>query len=201
MVTPLRICYNIREEGLNMNEIWKDIKGYEGMYQISNIGRVKSLKRITRFKNRDSVRIEEEKILKLAKHHKGYLKAQLRKNDKLKRYFIHRLVAEAFIPNPHNKETVNHKDGDKSNNTVENLEWMTNQENMKHAYDTGIRNNDKVSVAKYKPVAQFTKDGTLISTFVSVKEAVEKTGIGQSNISACCLGRYKTTHGYVFKYI
>lgn len=185
-----------------MQEIWKDIEGYEGLYQVSNLGRVKSLARITTFKNRDSVRYETEKILTLAKHHKGYLKAQLRKEDVLKGYFIHRLVALAFIPNPENKSTVNHKDGDKSNNTVDNLEWMTNQENMKHAYDTGIRNNDKVSEMKWKPVAQYTKDGELLRTYKSVKEALEENpGFHQSGVARCARGQQKTAHGFGWRYI
>lgn len=185
-------------------EIWKDIEGYEGVYQISSLGKVKSLKRITRFKNNDRIRVEEERILKPQITHKGYHKIQLRKNGKTKGHFVHRLVAEAFIPNPENKSTVNHKDGDKLNNFVGNLEWMSNLENMRHAYQTGIRNNGDnapVTLAKLKPVAQYTKGGTLVAEYRSIKEAVEKTGIGQSSISSCCAGRYKQAGGYIFKYI
>ncbi len=185
-----------------MIEKWKDIQGYEGMYQVSNMGRVKSLERITKFKNRDYTRIEQEKILTPAKHHKGYLKAQLRKNGKNKAFFIHRLVAQSFIPNPENKSTVNHKNGIKTDNRVENLEWMSNQENMKHAYDNNIRNNDKVSEAKWKKVAQYSLDGQLIKIYDSVKQAVEENkGFRQSGISSCARGTYKTSHGYVWKYI
>lgn len=182
-------------------EQWKDIEGYEGMYQVSNTGKVKSLKRVTKFKGKDYTRTEQEKLLTLAKHHKGYFKAQLRKNDKLKAFFIHRLVAQAFIPNPESKATVNHKDGDKSNNTVENLEWMSNQENMAHAYATGLRNNDAIHLKQLKPVAQYSKSGELITTYGSVKEAVEKTGLRQGGISSCCRGNYKHSGGYVWKYI
>lgn len=183
-------------------EQWKDIESYEGMYQVSNTGRVKSLKRVTQFKGKDYTRTEQEKILTPAKHQKGYLKAQLRKNDKLKAFFIHRLVAQAFIPNPENKATVNHKNGIKTDNNVNNLEWLSNQENMKHAYDTGIRNNDKLHEAKLKPVAQYMKSGELVATYGSVKEAVEKNPtFRQGGISSCCLGNYKSSHGYVWKYI
>lgn len=182
-------------------EIWKDIEGYEGQYQISSLGRVKSLERITRFKNRDSIRKEPEKILAYKKHHKGYVKAQLRKRDILKSYFVHRLVAQAFLPNTENKETVNHKDGDKLNNTIENLEWMSNTENMQHAYRTGIRDNKKLHEKQKKPVAQYTKDGQLVAKYPSIDDAVKATGFRQSGISSCCLGRYKSTFGYVFKFI
>lgn len=185
-----------------MQEIWKDIKGYEGRYQISNLGNVKSLSRKTEFSDGKPPRYEKEKLLTPAKHHKGYVKAQLRKNNNTKAFFIHRLVAQAFIPNPEGKATVNHKDGNKVNNTVVNLEWLSNQENMKHAYATGIRDNSKVNEMRKRPVAQYSKDGQLVRTYESVKEAVElNPTFRQGGISSCALGNYKTSHGFVWKYI
>lgn len=114
-----------------MSEIWKDIEGYEGLYQVSNLGRVKSLDRIDcRGQHR------EPKFMKARPTKQGYLRVGLWKNGKVKTVSIHRLVAEAFISK---NFTVNHKDGNKSNNTVDNLEWMTQKENNIHAYETGLK--------------------------------------------------------------
>lgn len=108
-------------------EEWEDIKGYEGIYKISNLGKVKSLERVTKIPN--SYRKEKEKILK-ASVRSGYYVVNLRKNNIRKSYQIHRLVAQAFIPNPENKSYVNHIDFNKKNNNVSNLEWCTQKENV-----------------------------------------------------------------------
>jgi hypothetical protein len=110
-------------------EIWKDIQGYEGIYQISNLGRIKSL-------HRDYT---NGRILNPAKNNRGYLRLGLSGNGKVRYDSVHRLVAETFIPNPKNLPEVNHIDGNKLNNRVENLEWVTKGENQAHAYKTGLR--------------------------------------------------------------
>ena len=115
-------------------EIWKDIEGYENKYQISNLGNVKSLETWTGDKY-----IKREKILKNMVYGNGYYYVCLSKNGKVKKYKVNRLVAQAFIPNPENKPFTNHIDGDKLNNNVDNLEWCTQSENMKHASKMGLR--------------------------------------------------------------
>jgi hypothetical protein len=111
-----------------MVEIWKDVVGYESIYEISNFGNVKSFK------------YGKEKIRKLRNDKDGYLLINLCKDKKVKTFKIHRLVAQAFIPNPDNKPQINHIDGNKSNNKVDNLEWVTNKENSKHAVEKLLRN-------------------------------------------------------------
>lgn len=114
---------------IKMKEVWKDIEGYEGYYQVSNFGKIKSLKRERRLL---------EIILKEKKDKDGYLRVNLFKKNKRKMYGVHCLVLQAFISNPENKPQVNHKDGVKINNNFENLEWNTNSENQKHAWKTGL---------------------------------------------------------------
>lgn len=119
-----------------MLEIWKDIKGYEGLYQISNFGRIKSLpkKRI----NGTNFYIQKEKILKPQLKTKRYLGINLTKNKMHKNFLVHRLVAEAFIDNPYDLPQVNHKDCNKLNNNINNLEWCTQEENLNHALRNGL---------------------------------------------------------------
>lgn len=127
-----------------MIEVWKDIKNFPN-YQISNFGRVKSKERITNvgIKNVKQI-IRKEKILKPLKITKGYLGTRLYNNLNAKTFKIHRLVAKYFIPNPNNLSQVNHKDGDKTNNRVDNLEWCTQTENMQHSYRIGLRDKEKL---------------------------------------------------------
>lgn len=123
------------------DEIWKDIKDYEGLYQISNYGNVKSLPKERH--NRRGVYIQKEKLLSLTNTSTGYKKVELVKDGKRKGFKVHRLVAQAFIPNPDEKPQVNHIDGDKTNNYVDNLEWATASENSIHAYNTGLNSRKR----------------------------------------------------------
>jgi hypothetical protein len=119
-----------------MEEIWKDIKGYEGLYQVSNLGRVKTLKKKYS---------EGEKHRKIRLDRNGYLTVSLSKNGKQNTMKVHRLVAIAFIVNSENKPFVNHLDGVKNNNIVDNLEWVTASENVKHAFRIGLKNSKTIS--------------------------------------------------------
>ena len=116
-----------------MTEVWKDIVGYEGLYQVSNLGRVKSLPKMVGFRK------QSEKQCAIFTDKRGYCKTNLYKNNTHKQVYVHILVASAFLPNPANKPQVNHIDGDKSNNQIHNLEWCTAKENVIHAYRTGLK--------------------------------------------------------------
>ncbi|MFA5558654.1 MAG: NUMOD4 domain-containing protein [Methanofastidiosum sp.] len=117
--------------------MWKDIRGYEGLYQINEYGQVKSLSRY--IQNHSKLQLIPERILKPCRAGRGYLAVSLRKNNKTYRKYIHQIVAEMFIENPNNLPVPNHKDGNKLNNCYENLEWSTYSENNQHAYDTNLK--------------------------------------------------------------
>jgi hypothetical protein len=117
-----------------MTEIWVDVEGYEGLYQVSNLGRVRTVERVV---ERPTGNFKQKQFILKEQKNGDYCVARLTKEGKRKIYCVHQLVAKAFIPNPENKPEVNHKDLDKSNNCVDNLEWATRSENMKHAYDNG----------------------------------------------------------------
>ena len=119
-----------------MEEVWKDIQGYEGLYQVSTQGRVKSLERMIPYSK--GMRKIPEKIMQLELNTDGYWRLKLANGTTKKNKKIHRLVAEAFLPNPEGKRCINHIDGDKSNNCVDNLEWVTHKENMEHAVENGL---------------------------------------------------------------
>jgi hypothetical protein len=171
-------------------EVWKDIKGYEGIYQVSNLGRVKGLRKRN---NAYNVYYKKEFIMKLQKNHKGYLKVQLN-NDLIKRkmFFVHRLVAEAFIPNPNNLPQINHKDENKENNVVDNLEWCDNSYNQKYGSTCDYRR---------KKVVQLDKNANVLKIWRSITEACEHYGIPISNISAVCHHKRKTIKGYKWVFL
>lgn len=176
-----------------MEEVWKDIQGYEGLYQVSNLGRVRSLSRYVNYGH--SVAYRKGRILKEGIATCGYRQVELRKNNRPTHALVHRLVAQAFIPNPDNLPQVNHKDENKANNQVSNLEWNTSKDNIN--YGTGIkRRAEKLSTA----IIMCNLDGTEINHFNSLNEASRKTGISAGNICMCCKGRRETANGYKWKY-
>lgn len=173
-----------------MQEIWKDIEGYEGKYQISNFGRARILKELVLQTNRD-----------------GYVTINLNKNGKGKRVTVHRLVAKHFISNPENKDCVNHKDCNRTNNNVNNLEWCTYKENTQYSIKYGnskdlIKRLESLREKQKKIVNQYSLNGEFLNQFKSLAEAAQFIGKGKSSgpISNCCRGIFKTAYGYKWKY-
>lgn len=174
-------------------EYWKPVVGYEGLYMVSNWGRARSFDQWVKGKN-GSIRFCKGRILKLSTNNQGYLLVTLYKNGKVKKFLVHRLVAEAFLPNPDNLPEVNHKDENKLNNVVSNLEWCNRTYNNNY----GTR-NEKVAKKCSKPVVQYTLDGKFVREWKSIQEC-GKNGFHQGNISACCRGKRKTHKGFIWKY-
>lgn len=178
-------------------EEWKDIKGYEGYYQISSFGRVKSLSRIVN-SSYGKTRVIKERILILRRDKDGYMIVTFCINNQRTTHKVHRLVAEAFIPNPENKPTVNHKNGDKAKNYVDNLEWATDKEQMTHRVKVLGQNKAPSSKCREtwkKKVCR--SDGKIYN---SIKEAGIDNNISPSNITMCCQGKCKTIGGYGWCY-
>lgn len=210
------------------NEIWKDIAGWEGLYQVSNCGRVRSVKR-TVWDNRGYYKNVPEKILKAGKTKNGYMLVVLIKDGVGKSHKVHQLVAKAFIPNPSNLPIINHKNEIKSDNRVENIEWCSYSYNnsyngkakkigeklkgkkqskesvRKRAEKLRGRKQSKETVRKKaekksKPIMGVHKVSGKKVFFPSIYESSRQTGISQGNICLCCQGKRKSTGGYIWKY-
>ena len=165
-----------------MKEIWRDVKGYEGVYQVSSFGRVK--------------RVKTNRVLKGCKDNRGYLRVNLSKDSVTSTNTLHRLVAEAFITNQENKPDVNHIDEDKTNNSINNLEWSTRKENCNY----GTRNERIGKLQSIPIIATNIKTGEF-QEFNSTKECARKLEIQAPNITHVLKGRLKQTGGYTFKYL
>lgn len=170
-----------------MEEIWKDIDGFNGVYQVSTLGRVKSVERIRKGKANGTVLVKE-KILKFKRDKDGYMECSLctGKHRTMKYYRVHRLVAQAFISNPNNYPIINHKNEIKDDNRVENLEWCTQQYNTEYSWA--------------KPILQFSKTGEFIKKWKSCAEIERELGLYHSSIQKCCIGKNKSSGGFKWGY-
>lgn len=168
------------------NEEWRDIHGYEGLYQVSSFGRIKRLKGVTARKNGYKIPIPE-RILNGSKNYYGYKQISLSKNREKKRFMIHRLVATAFISNPEEFPIINHKDENKINNHVDNLEWCSYAYNNTYGGLTQRRNaTKKERHSLCKPVQQYSLDGKFLREYYSIKEASEVLNLSDTTISLIC---------------
>lgn len=184
-------------------EIWKDIEGFEGLYQVSSFGRVKSCKRFITKQNRWG-KIQKyclkEKILSQYVNTSGYCIVNLWDNEKCIHKLVHRIVAEAFIPNSNNLPEVNHNDENKLNNTYLNLMWCDRKFNNNY----GKQSKEGRRLAgkhRMKKVCQLSIEGEFIKVFEGIRVAEEQTGVDNTAISRCCKGIFKTAGGYVWRYV
>ena len=186
-------------------ELWKPIKGYEGLYEVSNLGRVRSLTRDIRIRRGKSeyVYTKNGNIVEPQERQHGYLGVCLYghggKNGRFTQKSVHRLVAEAFVENPNGYEEVNHKNENKKDNRVENLEWCTHRQNTLYGTAISRRTEKAINGAKSKPIDQYTLSGEYVRTFPSMAEA-SRHGFDASNIHSAIHGKYTHAYGYKWQY-
>jgi len=175
-------------------EEWRDVIGYKNYYQVSNTGRVRSLDRYITYSN-GRVYFYKSKLLKPQKHPMGYLQVGLSYNAITTSLLIHRLVAEAFLENPNNLPEVNHKDENKINDYVDNLEWCTEEYNANYG-----TKSDRISDKNSKTTFQYSFNGDLIATYKSNIEAMKITGFDRVSIQQCCTKKLLTSNGFIWSY-
>lgn len=181
-------------------ETWKDVVGYEGLYAVSDCGKIKSYDRI------DALgRLKCGQELSTKRNNRGYVQVHLSANGKQKMKLLHRLVAEAFLENPNNYPQVNHKDENKDNNSVDNLEWCDNLYNRRYGtgYQRSCEKHDykKIGLSNSKRVRQLSKSGRVIAEYKSITDAMIKTGIKDRKIRMCFNGRIDNAGGYIWQLI
>ena len=188
-----------------MEEVWKDIKGYEGKYQVSNLGQVKSLDVIIEYTNKygnKSKQLHKGKIISQHDNGYGYMSVMLWKDNKSKNFYIHRLVAEAFIPNPYNLSQVNHIDENKQNNSIDNLEWC----DVKYNNNYGTKNKRSVETLLNNGknsyyVKQYSVEGVYINQYRSLREAERENNLSNGSISAYFRYNQSQCGGYCWEII
>lgn len=187
-----------------MREIWRPIKDYEGLYEVSNFGRVRSVDRIV-LGSKGSLRHIKGKYITPHKNNTGYYLCDLYKENRRKNVLLHKAVAEAFVPNVGNLPCVNHIDNNRGNCMSTNLEWCTQSYNVKYSYET----TDRKSIMNWKsgkenrnskPVLMYSKDKVFIKSFDCISDAERELGISNSGIVACLKKRNKTAGGYIWEY-
>ena len=194
-----------------MEEIWKDIEGFEGFYQVSSLGRVRSLDRIV-VNSRYGYQSLKGRILRQHKNGDGYFHIGLNKDNHRKKYETHRLVAQTFIPNPENKAEVDHINTKRDDNRIENLRWATRKENQNNSL-TLKKRSDSMKGDKHpmygklgktnpnsKAIYQVSMDGNIIRKWNALSEAERQTGTDESSISRCCQGKLNAAGGYRWLY-
>jgi hypothetical protein len=185
-----------------VEEIWKPIEGYEGLYEVSNLGRIRRRKFVNMYGSKDKIIILEPQ-----KRKNGYMQVILRDKERFSERLVHRVVAMAFLPKVDGKEFVNHKDGNKTNNRANNLEWCTRSENMIHAYRNALakchaKGKFGKDSASAKAVEMLDEQGNVLRRFGSLIDAAHFVGAQRSaNICMCCKGyKRKTAYGYMWRY-
>lgn len=194
-----------------MIELWKTIKGYEGLYEVSNTGKVRSVDRIVNDKNGRPMKLKGKELLFTIskidnRGHKPRARVQLWRNNKSRLLQVHRLVASAFLENPENKETVNHIDGNALNNNVQNLEWSTYSENQKHAYATGLmtikRNYKPSNARRVVAINEITGEEIVCDSCTQLSREI---GCSRSTVDKCAknneLLKMSTCKGYIVRYL
>lgn len=198
----------------NTKETWKDIDGYEGLYQVSDIGRIKALPRHRRAGNISYV--QKEHMMTQFTNTSGYKYVRLNIGSDKRMFFVHRLVAGAFVENPLSLPEVNHKNEIKTDNNAGNLEWCTRcynetygtkreriqrtKEILNSDYYALMKKNLNHSYGAEKPVLCYMPDGTFVTRYSSISIAAQTIGDCSSHIAACCKGRRKSVRGYIWKY-
>lgn len=189
-------------------EQWREVEGYEGLYEVSNYGRVRSLDRVVRGRWGNDC-VKKGRVLTLSDDGQGYKIVSLSKRNKAKSFRVHRLVGAEFIPNLENKGDINHRDGNKANNYFENLEWATRKENINHAWSNGLNENIRKARIKYGKEAakamQKAHQKKVIcietgKTYFSMKDAAEFAKVHPSSISQVLRGISKTSGGFTWKF-
>lgn len=175
-----------------MQEVWKPVEGFEGYYEVSNLGRIKSLSRAVKHSSGSIMWTKEKLLSAMPSATLGYVLVSLRKDGKSHKLYAHRIVAEAFIPNPQNLPIINHIDGNKANNSADNLEWCTRAHNVSHAYSTGLMDNS--GRKHYKARAVVNCRGEEFPTCVAAAEAYKIKAY--TNVWYVCQGTRKTAGTY-----